>query len=107
MSALDHRLNAYICDACSAATVTYHVDEGTTPMFLACRAGGFNPITREHGCGGMAVSRMYDVDPADYADRERYAWYKPDRAEFLRLDDATAHHVDMGGVLLRERPDRP
>lgn len=98
MSALDHRLNAYVCDACSVATVTYHVDEGTTPMFLACRAG----------CGeGLAVSRMYDVDPAEFADRARYAWYKPDPAEFGALAPDVAAHVRLGGVLLRDRPDHP
>lgn len=87
---------------CGSVTYAIHVDEGVTPMFLACRA--------TEGCRGMAVSLMYPDPPAPRSVLEAVAWewFKPDAAALRKLrrkNPALAEHVDMGGLDIRELTD--
>jgi hypothetical protein len=49
--------NAYYCPECRGLTLTINVDDGVTPMFLACRRAGLDP--GENPCQGHAASLMY------------------------------------------------
>ena len=48
---MKERINQYTCRDCKESTVTVDVDEGVTPMFLACRA--------TPDCKGTMASAMY------------------------------------------------
>lgn len=92
-------VNGYHCSTCDGITLTYHLDRGVTPMFLACRA--------TPDCDGQAVSLMYPDPPLPehIASQPRYAWYKPGPDEYADLSDAMRDHVDRGGLCLRDTPD--
>lgn len=91
-------VNAWKCDKCGRLTVARHVDDGVTPMFLACRASG-----RVGDCDGQGVSMMYPAPPVPESIMEQLAWewYAPSKRAYWRLDDSLRHHVDGGGLLLR------
>lgn len=87
------RKNIYRCAACGGETITVDVDDGTTPMLLACRASG--DIGQ---CKGRAVSAMYEVDP----DVEpAWEWYLPSLKNARRKGADVLAHVQLGGLLLR------
>lgn len=93
------RLNYYTCDVCHGHTVTIDVHEGTTPMFLACRAPGKK-------CLGRATSAMYPPQPWPVgAPRPKPAWdwYRPSGAEAEAMHAEVWDHVRRGGLLLRKR----
>lgn len=81
-------INTYTCKTCGKRIVTKDVNEGTTSMFLLCRA------TR--GCSGTMRSGMYQVDQSLTPTHE---WYTPEK---LPKDPAMRQHVEMGGLMLRE-----
>lgn len=99
------RLNAYYCDACKGYVVTEDVDEGVTPMFLACRVLG-EPTAPSNTCKGRSVSMMYPEQPWPSHAPEpipTWEWYAPDADEHLTLDEASLEHVVKGGLLLRPK----
>jgi hypothetical protein len=87
--------NGYTCERCGGVTMTYHVDEGTTPMFLMCRA--------TVGCEGQAVSMMYPPGPVppDLAALPRWEWYRPSKRALKHMNPGMRDHVERGGVVLR------
>ena len=95
-------INGYVCDTCKQHTFIVHVDDGVTPMFLACRAEGEDP--REAECKGRGTSLMYPTMPAPQhvIDGVKWEWYKP--AE-LPENEEMAEHVRKGGLLLRKLTD--
>jgi hypothetical protein len=91
-------INAWKCDTCGRLTVARHVDDGVTPMFLACRASG------EVGtCDGRAVSAGYPPPPipSHITDRLEWEWYTPSKRELRRLDVGMQDHVRNGGLVIR------
>lgn len=98
--------NAYWCRDCHGYVVTLDVEDGVTPMFLACRVGGEPDKDR---CSGTMESMMYPSEPWPDKDGFGHAipteptweWYKPRRREYRKLDAASRDHVDKGGLLLR------
>lgn len=97
-------VNGWTCDRCGETTYCVHVDDGVTPMFLACRAHG------EAGSCGMGTSLMYPAPPVpDHVIAAvRWEWYSPDPKEKTTLyfeDPPVFDHVDKGGLLLRELTD--
>lgn len=99
------RKNAYYCEKCGRYTVTVDVDEGVTPMFLACRASGHDPRDPENPCDGMARSMMYPPPPwPDHPDLNAgptWEWYRP--TDVAALPDGLREHVEKGGLDLRRR----
>lgn len=91
------RLNRYVCPKCHNSVVTVDlVPDGVTPMLIRCTA---------EECDGMMTSSFYrGVAPGEKA---TYEWYRPGKAEFARLDKATADHVANGGLLIRLVGDKP
>jgi len=87
--------NGYTCKRCGRITMTYHVDKGTTPMYLRCRATG--------QCNGEAVSMMYPPGPvpAHLAALPRWEWYRPTPQQARRMDPAMRDHIARGGLALR------
>jgi hypothetical protein len=83
--------NIYTCDRCFGHVVTVDLVEGTTPFTIVCRA--------TKGCSGAMRSSMYRV--FDQTMRPDFEWYRPGDAELDGLRPATADHVRMGGLLLR------
>lgn len=93
------RKNIYTCRKCGGKTVTIDVDEGVTPFMLGCRASG-----QEDDCDGLAESSFYRV-PAD-APAADWEWFKPEGAEYRKLNKAMRDHVDNGGLDIRKIRDR-
>lgn len=101
--------NAYYCNECRGYIVTIDLDEGVTPMFLACRVAG--EAGHANPCQGTMQSMMYPQPPWPETDgygtpiptEPTWEWYSPDRNEYRRLDMQVKEHVDLGGLLLRER----
>lgn len=85
-------VNGYRCKTCGQITTTVHVDQGVTPMFLACRA--------TEGCDGTAVSFGYQA-PADRLPAPSFEWYRPTGRELARMSAAMVDHVAQGGLVLR------
>lgn len=84
------RINTYTCSA-GHVMVTRDIDEGVTPMFVACPS-----------CEFSAKSAFYRVEPGLTPSHE---WYKPKHPERLRAD--LREHVVAGGLVLRQigQPD--
>lgn len=96
-SGFNGRENAYRCRDCGGLTVTIDVDDGVTPMFLACRASG-----REGDCPGTAGSMMYPQGPRPaHIPEPAWEWFRPRTVQ--GLDAETRDHVQRGGLLLRRR----
>lgn len=87
------QINIYSCPECGQETVTIDRDEGTTPMFLKCRA--------TPGCMGRAVSRFYPKFAPGEAPEPVWEWYKPNAEEATKQGPAMLHHAMMGGLFLR------
>jgi hypothetical protein len=90
--------NVYVCQSCGHGTVTVNAVEGTTPFQIGCTA---------EGCGGAAYSQFYRVPPD--AGEPTHEWYRPTPGQARRMDrrwPGTADHVQMGGLMLRERKTR-
>ena len=98
MSAPAGAVNAWKCDKCGQLTVARHVDEGVTPMFLACRASG-----DLEGCDGQAVSSGYPAAPIPdrILTRLEWEWYKPGVMERMGMSLAMQDHISRGGLALR------
>jgi hypothetical protein len=107
MSSRRGEINGWTCDYCGQTTYCVHVDDGVTPMFLACRAEGVEP--NEAKCKGMGRSLMYPPapPPPHVLAAVRWEWYEPDRFERARLDPISGEleHVEKGGLLLRSLTD--
>lgn len=86
------RRNVYACAACKKKIVTIDLVKGTTPFMMRC------PYCAALG----AQSSFYSVPQNLLPTAE---WYKPDEAEYAKLDDGTKEHVDQGGLLVRPVPD--
>jgi hypothetical protein len=84
------RINVYTCQACAGSIVTVDSDEGVTPMFLDCRAGG--------RCAGRMVSAGYRCDQSL---PPTFEWYRPSLKAARRMGPAMLQHVEMGGLALR------
>lgn len=106
--------NAYWCPECHGYVVTVDVDEGVTPMFLACRVKG-DPRDQANDCKGQMQSMMYPVEPWPERDgfdtpiptEPTWEWYAPGSTERKRLrrdEPGVYEHVERGGLLLRQRP---
>jgi hypothetical protein len=93
------KINGWRCKRCGRHTYAVHVDDGVTPMFLACRAVGV--------CKGTAVSLMYPAPPApeQIVEEVAWEWYKPTPRATRRLDRETREYVEKGGLILRELTD--
>jgi hypothetical protein len=91
-------INGYLCPECGRTTVVIHVDDGVTPMFLACRADGHEP-TEE--CMGLAVSLMYPPGPPP--SEPEWEWYRPTPRQARRMSVEMQEHIDKGGLALRRR----
>lgn len=100
------RKNAYWCEACHGYVVTIDVDEGVTPMFLACRVKG-DPSDPGNDCKGMSQSMMYPKEPWPETDgygnpiptEPTWEWFKP--ADPSKLPPGMREHVEKGGLDLR------
>lgn len=103
--------NAYWCPECHGYTVTIDVDDGVTPMFLACRAKG-EPTAADNDCTGTAQSMMYPREPWPGEDgygneiptEPAWEWYAPRSTDAVRFGADIAEHVRKGGLLLRRVP---
>jgi hypothetical protein len=97
-----NKINAYVCFNLHI-TVTKNVDEGVTPMFIACPK-----------CFKQAISMMYNVNQSSKPTQQ---WYKPTRDEivaeakavtknfnvsFLDVFNNLQDHVSKGGLLMKE-----
>jgi len=95
-------INGWRCDRCGQHTYCIHVNDGVTPMFLACRASG-----RLGDCDGTGASLMYPggPPPAHVIEAVQFEWYEPTGFEYRRLEPSAREHVDKGGLLLRDLTD--
>jgi len=92
-------VNAWRCPTCGGLTVAVHVDDGVTPMFLACR--------RTSGCRGMAVSSGYPTTPVppQVIDLLAWEWFRPTGRALRKLGVEMQQHVAAGGLNLRPITD--
>ena len=96
------RYNVYTCPD-GHHTVTLDVDDGVTPMFLACRHDG-----TETGCMKRATSSCYPDGPLPEFLREKFEqfgweWYRPSLKWARRKGPEMLDHVLRGGLDLRRR----
>lgn len=85
------RKNIYQCSACEKFIVTLDLDDGTTPMFLSCRA------TKE--CTGMMQSQGYPHTKLPH----QFEFFKP--KDITKYHGEYREHLAMGGLDLRRRVD--
>lgn len=85
------QLNAYTCRKCGGQITTIDRDEGTTFFGIGCKA------TIE--CDGVMYSSFYRVDQTM---KPSWEWYKPEPREMYGKSAGLRHHVQLGGLLLRE-----
>ena len=95
-------INAWKCPTCGGLTVAIHVDDGVTPMFLACR--------RTPGCTGSAVSSGYPstVVPPRIRELCEWEWFTPSASQMKRYrrdHPAMYDHCRRGGLELRPITD--
>lgn len=86
--------NSWTCERCKVALWTVDVDEGVTPMIIACRVDG---------CGGEAVSACYRVGGPGAAPPATHRWVRP--RSLARLEPGDRQHVEAGGLILEEIPE--
>jgi hypothetical protein len=105
-------INGYTCDDCARKTYIVHVDDGVTPMFLACRADGIDPSQQQPParCQGRGVSMMYPngLVPQDVLEAVAWEWYAASKTELKRMkrDEPEMYdHCIKGGLLLRPLTD--
>ena len=97
---LTGKYNGYTCKQCGGVTMTYHIDDGVTPMFLLCRA------TTDPNCNGEAVSMGYPFDehnpiPEHFTHLPRWEWYRPSSKEIRKMGQDYRDHIMRGGLALR------
>lgn len=100
--------NAYYCDSCGGYIVTEDIDEGVTPMFLACRVLG-DPSDPANTCKGQSRSMMYPKRPWPEKDgngtpiptEPAWEWFRPENLN--GLTSGMCDHVKRGGLILRQR----
>jgi hypothetical protein len=113
MSETVDRRNAYYCGTCGDYIATRDVDEGVTPMFLACRVLG-DPSDPLNTCDGISRSMMYPERPWPNVDslgtpipsEPTWEWYAPGIDEANALPLEAFEHVQRGGLMLRQIPKR-
>jgi hypothetical protein len=106
----ENRKNAYWCPECHGYVVTIDLDEGVTPMFLACRVLG-EPKDPANTCTGRMHSMMYPEEPWPAEDGygnpiptvPTWEWYMPDAAELRKMGREGREHARKGGLSLRQR----
>lgn len=111
---IKERMNIYICEH-GCHNVTVDVDKGVTPFMIACEFKGrpdrpANPAKMKNGkCIGTAKSCMYPKElPANAPyPVPTHEWYRPDLEEYVKLPKDEKEHVEKGGLLMRERTDKP
>lgn len=81
------QVNGYQCGICGETTYFRHVDAGTTPMFMGCKA--------TEGCGGRMTSMMYRV-PQGADALVRYEWFKP--SDLKGYSAEMREHIKKGGL---------
>lgn len=96
MTAPAGAVNAWKCERCGGLLVAIHLVEGTTPMFLGCRAVG---------CDGRGVSAGYPPAPipSRILDAVSWEWRLPSTTERKRWkseNPAMLDHVTRGGLVL-------
>lgn len=95
------RLNAYYCPECQGYIVTRDVDEGVTPMLLACRVKG-DPRDPANDCKGTSRSMGYPRAETWPIPRvPTWEWFRPEGEDYLALSEEMRDHVDRGGLHLR------
>lgn len=102
MSEKKNSLNAYVCTKLHG-TITKHLHDGTTPMFISCPQ-----------CGEQATSRMGRVDESLVP---TFEWFKPSMEEVdveanrLQTEfkipyksglSGVMDHVKRGGLIMRK-----
>ena len=93
------RTNYYYCNACGRHITTIDVDDGVTPMFIACWA--------TKGCAGWMHSSMYRLPAGIRKPNEvAWEWYRPRKRELSKMSPCTKQHVRDGGLLLRPKKRR-
>ena len=93
-------LNGYGCQTCHKQIMVVHMDRGTTPMFMGCKA--------TDGCDGRMDSFGYPTQPPpkDWHKVVRvYEWYRPETNALgmFHEDQIVDEYIRQGGLLLRER----
>lgn len=90
--------NAYWCERCGLHTVTVNRDPGVTPMWLGCRANGYEP-GEEGACGGRAQSLMFpDPWPEDVPEEAAWEWFRPKPETISEMDPVGWQHFSQGGL---------
>lgn len=87
--------NLYTCMLCEGFIVTEDVDDGVTPMMLACRATS--------GCDGVMYSAGYPPTEVIGDEQPTWEWYRPTLKQARRMSQEMQQHVAQGGLALRER----
>jgi hypothetical protein len=105
MPTLKARKNIYNCSVCKRHIITVDRDEGTTPMFIACRVDG-EPTDSKNTCTGQMASMGYpspETWPEWIAEAPpTWEWYMPDRTEFRTFEQGMREHISKGGLVLRK-----
>lgn len=102
MTAPAGAVNAWQCERCGGVLAAIHVHEGTTPMFLACRAPHSAPAP---ACQGRMMSSGYPPGPVPDRIRLAIAWEwrlptSTERKRWRRENPAMLDHVNRGGLVL-------
>ena len=79
-------INQYTCTTCGGSITTIDRADGTTPMFLGCRA--------TEGCAGRMMSSMYRVVQTLTPGWE---WYRP-----KKFKGRDRQYLQSGGLLIRK-----
>jgi hypothetical protein len=84
--------NIYTCNLCKGHIITVNLVDGTTPMFLPCKA--------TPNCGGEMQSSWYMNVPDEPPTHE---WFKPTDFKIYpkRIRAGMKEHVGKGGLDIR------
>ena len=86
--------NSYRCETCGKSITTIDIDDGVTPMMLACRA--------TPGCRGTMRSGFYvSVDRSAKPD---YEWFMPKSCKGYSRE--MVEHFKKGGLDLRKSAEQ-
>jgi hypothetical protein len=88
--------NAYKCEACRCLTITIDIDEGVTPMYLACRCAPHK------SCTAPSQSQVYPSYAQDLG--HHWEWFKPDSETIQKMSDEMKDHLARGGLAIRRAP---
>lgn len=115
VTALQPRVNLYVCAACGFRLHTLETAEGNVQTTLPCLSTDQSRIlltdgTKAHHCGGIMMSAFHAVEPDEYKLEEiGYEWrsctldqYK----EFQKKHQVFADHVAKGGLVLHRRNNK-